>query len=97
MKNNNSCENNNKELQDDISMTKNCNPEPCPCPIVEECCDNNCFSIDSSLLFFFLILVCILKQSNCNICQDTLLMFFLLLVLLFNNNGCGIGICLNKK
>ncbi len=40
--------------------------------------------IDSSLLFFFLILVCIVCQSDCDIEMDTLLWFFLLLVVLFN-------------
>lgn len=45
-------------------------------------CKNGC--IDSSLLFFFLILVCIINQSDCGICTDTLLWFFLLLVVLMN-------------
>jgi len=40
--------------------------------------------IDSSLLFFFLILVCIVCQSDCGISMDTLLWFFLLLVVLLN-------------
>jgi len=40
--------------------------------------------IDSSLLFFFLILVCIVCQSDCGISMDTLLWFFLLLVVLYN-------------
>lgn len=48
-------------------------------------CDNdNIRGIDSSLLFFFLILVCIVCQSDCDISMDTLLWFFLLLVVLFN-------------
>lgn len=42
--------------------------------------------IDSSLLFFFLILVAIVCQSDCDIELDTLLWFFLLLVVLFNKN-----------
>lgn len=40
--------------------------------------------IDSSLLFFFLILVAIVCQSDCDIDLDTLLWFFLLLVILSN-------------
>lgn len=40
--------------------------------------------IDSSLLFFFLILVVIVSQSDCDIEMDTLLWFFLLLVVLYN-------------
>jgi hypothetical protein len=40
--------------------------------------------IDSSLLFFFLLLVCIVCQSDCGIEMDTLLWFFLLLVVLYN-------------
>ncbi len=72
---------------EDVSISRNCNPEPIA-PIIEEKC-NKCFRIDSSILFFFLILVCIFKNSNCDICQDTLLMFFLLLVVLLNNFGCG--------
>lgn len=39
--------------------------------------------IDSSLLFFFLILVCIVCQSDCGISMDTLLWFFLLLVAIY--------------
>ena len=74
-------------VQNDVNMSGNCRPNPIA-PIIEKSCQKR-FSIDSSLLFFFLILVCILKNSNCDICQDTLLMFFLLLVLLFNNFGCG--------
>ncbi|MEG0771571.1 MAG: hypothetical protein RR436_06710 [Clostridia bacterium] len=84
---NNSYNNAPNVSQEDINMTRNCKPEPIA-PIIEEPC-NKCFHIDSSLLFFFLILVCILKNSNCDICQDTLLMFFLLLVMLFNNFGRG--------
>ncbi len=49
----------------------------------EEIC-NDVHGIDSSLLFFFLILVCIVCQSDCDISLDTLLWFFLLLVVLFN-------------
>lgn len=40
--------------------------------------------IDSSLLFFFLILVAIVCQSDCDIDMNTLLWFFLLLVVLYN-------------
>lgn len=40
--------------------------------------------VDSSLLFFFLLLVAIVCQSDCDIELDTLLWFFLLLVVLFN-------------
>lgn len=40
--------------------------------------------IDSSLLFFFLLLVCIVCQSDCGIEMDTLLWFFLLLVVIYN-------------
>lgn len=48
-------------------------------------CDNGVIhGIDSSLLFFFLILVCIVCQSDCDISMDTLLWFFLLLVVLYN-------------
>lgn len=48
-------------------------------------CDNDVIhGIDSSLLFFFLILVCIVCQSDCDISMDTLLWFFLLLVVLMN-------------
>lgn len=48
-------------------------------------CDNDVIhGIDSSLLFFFLILVCIVCQSDCDISMDTLLWFFLLLVVLSN-------------
>ncbi len=77
---------------DNVITSANCRPEPCKpepiAPVIENC--GQFFGIDSSLLFFFLILVCIFKNSNCGICQDTLLMFFLLLVLLMNNNcGCG--------
>jgi len=46
---------------------------------------NTC-GIDSSLLFFFLILVCIVCQSDCDISMETLLWFFLLLVVLWNKN-----------
>ncbi|QSX07273.1 hypothetical protein JYG23_01215 [Sedimentibacter sp. zth1] len=52
--------------------------------MIEDLCCNNCFNIDSSLLFFFLILVCIFKNSDCCISCDTLLCFFLLLVVLMN-------------
>lgn len=79
---------------DNVVTSANCRPEPCTpepiAPIVENC--GNFFGMDSSLLFFFLILVCVFNNSNCGICQDTLLMFFLVLVLLMNNNfgfGCG--------
>ena len=47
---------------------------------------NNTCGIDSSLLFFFLILVCIVCQSDCDISMETLLLFFLLLVVLWNKN-----------
>lgn len=67
---------------DDVVTSSACNPESVS-PIVENC--NNVLG-DSSILFFFLILVCILCNSNCGISQDTLLMFFLVLVLLLNNN-----------
>lgn len=40
----------------------------------------------SSLLFFFLILVCIVCESDCDISMETLLWFFLLLVAIFNLN-----------
>ena len=40
--------------------------------------------IDSSLLFFFLLLVAIVCQSDCDIELNTLLWFFLLLVVLYN-------------
>ncbi|MGD9568390.1 MAG: hypothetical protein AB7V48_08690 [Sedimentibacter sp.] len=40
--------------------------------------------VDSSLLFFFLLLVAIVCQSDCDIDMDTLLWFFLLLVVLYN-------------
>jgi len=40
--------------------------------------------IDSSLLFFFLLLVAIVCKSDCDIELDTLLFFFLLLVVLFD-------------
>jgi hypothetical protein len=40
--------------------------------------------IDSSLLFFFLLLVAIVCQSDCDIDLNTLLWFFLLLVVLYN-------------
>lgn len=73
---------------DNVITTASCRPEPCNpepiSPIIENC--GQLFGIDSSLLFFFLILVCIFKNSNCGIGQDTLLLFFLLLVLLMNNN-----------
>jgi len=42
--------------------------------------------IDSSLLFFFLILVCIVCQCDMDISMDTLLLFFLLLVVLYQYN-----------
>lgn len=56
---------------------------------VTNCCCNSGFHIDSSLLFFFLILVCIFKNSNCDVCCDTLLWFFLLLVVLMNKYCCN--------
>lgn len=69
-----------------------CNPE-CG-PVVEDACCNSCFNIDSSLLFFFLILVCVFRNSGCGICCDTLLWFFLLLVVLMNKYcGCGCDFC----
>ena len=73
---------------EDVTISRNCNPEPVA-PIIEEPC-KKCSTIDSSILFFFLILVCIVKNSNCDICMDTLLLFFLLLVILLCNfgNGC---------
>ncbi|WP_326910783.1 hypothetical protein [Sedimentibacter sp. MB31-C6] len=49
--------------------------------------------IDSSLLFFFLILVCIVCQCDTGIELDTLLWFFLLLVVLYQfnfDNGFGL-------
>lgn len=48
-------------------------------------CDNvaGIGGIDSSLLFFFLILVCIVCQCDMGIEMDTLLWFFLLLVVLY--------------
>lgn len=74
---------------ENINTSGNCRPEPIA-PVIERC--NTGFNIDSSILFFFLLLVCIIGNSNCNICQDTLLMFFLLLVILLNNsNNCGCG------
>lgn len=83
---NNPCENTKTNIaQEEVNMSRNCRPEPEP--IIEKPCKKS-FNIDSSLLYFFLILVCILKNSNCSICEDTLLMFFLLLVLIFNNYCC---------
>lgn len=58
--------------------------------IKSQCIPNRCddvggiCGIDSSLLFFFLILVCIVCQSDCGIEMETLLWFFLLLVVLLN-------------
>ena len=40
-------------------------------------------SADTSLLFFFLILVSIFNKYDCEVCSDTLLFFFLLLVILY--------------
>ncbi|HHZ01625.1 MAG TPA: hypothetical protein GX396_01620 [Tissierellia bacterium] len=40
--------------------------------------------IDSSLLFFFLLLVAIVCNGDCDIELDTLLFFFLLLVILYD-------------
>lgn len=44
--------------------------------------------IDTSLLFFFLILVCIACQTDCGIELDTLLWFFLLLVCIIKQCDC---------
>lgn len=58
--------------------------------VKSQCTPNRCNDIagiggiDSSLLFFFLILVCIVCQSDCDISMDTLLWFFLLLVVIYN-------------
>ncbi len=57
-------------------------PKP-PCGYVERNDVAGTGGIDSSLLFFFLILVCIVCQSDCGISMDTLLWFFLLLVVLY--------------
>lgn len=90
---NNTYENNETDATvDNVINSASCRPEPViPTPISPVI--GNCgqlFGIDSTLLFFFLILVCIFKNSNCGIGQDTLLFFFLLLVLLMNNNcACG--------
>ncbi len=48
------------------------------------CGNEDVLGADSSLLFFFLILVCIVCQSDCDISMDTLLWFFLLLVVIYN-------------
>jgi hypothetical protein len=93
---NNTYENNEANATvDNVITSANCRPEPIIpnpiSPVLEN--SGKLFGIDSSLLFFFLILVCIINNSNCGIGQDTLLLFFLLLVLLMNNNfafGSGI-------
>lgn len=81
------CENDEaNDTADNVITSANCRPEPIS-PIIGNC-RPSC-GIDSSLLFFFIILVCIFKNSNCGVGQDTLLLFFLLLVALMNNFGCG--------
>lgn len=58
---------------------------PLPPPHVHDC-DRvaGVGGIDSSLLFFFLLLVAIVCQSDYDIELDTLLWFFLLLVVIYN-------------
>ena len=63
-------------LKKDEVVQEQCMSKPTPC---KKTC-----GLDSSLLFFFLILVCIVCQYDCDISMDILLMFFLLLVLIYN-------------
>jgi len=73
----------NMETDENINMQCNCDrrsPQP-PC-VVEKEIEACVGGIDSSLLFFFLILVAIVCQSDCDISMDTLLWFFLLLVVI---------------
>ncbi len=58
-------------------------------PVKSQCFRRRCNNvagtggIDTSLLFFFLILVCIVCQCDIGIEMDTLLWFFLVLVVLY--------------
>ncbi|WMJ78382.1 MULTISPECIES: hypothetical protein [unclassified Sedimentibacter] len=52
---------------------------PCIKDEVLDCTSN------TNLLWFFLLLVAIVCQSNCNIDLNALLWFFLLLVVIYNN------------
>jgi len=72
---------NNIEAKENLNSQCDRRPNPpcVPLPIHEVA---GARGIDSSLLFFFLILVCIVCQSDCGIELDTLLWFFLLLVVL---------------
>lgn len=54
----------------------------------DKCGRHFCSNIScTSLLLFFLLLVCILKKYDCDCSMDTLLMFFLLLVVLTQGNN----------
>lgn len=74
----------NKEVAVEVSANAQCVPNRRE----DVCCRNNVLGDQNSLLFFFLILVCIVCQSDCDISMDTLLWFFLLLVVLFNRRCC---------
>lgn len=72
----------NKEVVGQVDTAAQCFPDRRE----RRCCRNDVLGDQSSLLFFFLILVCIICQSDCDISMETLLWFFLLLVVLFNKN-----------
>lgn len=52
----------------------------------DRCDRDDVLGDQSNLLFFFLILVCIVCEFDCDIDIETLLWFFLLLVAIFNLN-----------
>lgn len=87
------CKHDDIEVTEDINAQCNCDRDrlggrggerrPVPAPCVRENVAG-ARGADTSLLFFFLLLVAIVCQSDCDIELDTLLWFFLLLVVLFN-------------
>lgn len=69
-----------------MSETRNKNINVVESTSCKDCCieDTNF----TSLLFFFLLLVCIFNKYDCGVSQDTLLLFFLLLVVLMKDCYC---------
>lgn len=70
------------EENENLNVQCDRRPKP-PCGPINDDVVAGTGGIDSSLLFFFLILVCIVCQSDCGISMETLLWFFLLLVVLY--------------
>ncbi|MDD2496463.1 MAG: hypothetical protein PHE29_14900 [Tissierellia bacterium] len=77
----------NKEVISQVNVETQCVPDRRASRRKCRCDRDEVLGDQSSLLFFFLILVCIVCESDCDISMETLLWFFLLLVALFNLNN----------